>query len=58
MKTYHCSDNECDYFFDEKIKKYREIYTVESFSDLPPSIQEQIKTDKEEAQLILTLPES
>ena len=55
-KKYYCPEDDCIYFFDKKINRYRKICIVESPTHLPWSIRKQIKIDKEEAAETLSLP--
>ena len=49
-------EDNCIYFYDEKIQKYRKICDIDSPRDLPYSVRNQIKEAKEYAGKVQELP--
>jgi hypothetical protein len=56
IKQFKATEDDCVYFFDNSINRYRKICDIETFLDLPESIKEQIKEAKKEAAEIIKLP--
>ena len=56
IQQFRAVEDDCVYFYDPKIERYRKVCDVNSFSDLPMSIKRQIKAAKEEAVEIMRLP--
>lgn len=55
-KQFHSHSDDCIYFFDEKLSRYRKICDIGSPSDLPLDVKEQIRNAQIEAEYILKLP--
>jgi len=55
-QQFRAIEDNCVYFYDPKTGGYRKICDIHSFSDLPKSVQRQIKAAKEEAGEIIQLP--
>ena len=49
-------EDDCVYFYDDNLKKYRKVCLVNSFNELPASVKRQIRAAKEEASEIIQLP--
>ena len=56
LQQFKALEDDCVYFFDPKINKYRKVCDIPSFNDLPASVKRQIKAAKEEAAMIMELP--
>ena len=56
IQQFKATEDDCVYFYDDKIERYRKICDLSSFNDLPMSVKRQIKAAKEEAVETLKLP--
>ena len=53
---FRATEDDCVYFYDPAVDRYRKICDVPSFRDLPRSVQQQIKLAKADAVNALRLP--
>ena len=56
MQQFQATEDNCVYFYDKRLRRYRKICDVMSFDELPVSVRRQIKAAKEEAAEIIQLP--
>jgi len=56
VKQFKAIEDNCVYFYDTKVSKYRKICDLDSFGDLPLSVKKQIKAAKDEAAEIIQIP--
>ena len=56
VKQFRSIEDDCIYFYDSQLQRYRKICDISSFDELPLSIKRQIKAAKEEAEAVSQLP--
>ena len=56
VKQFKSTEDDCVYYFDANINKYRKTCDIGSFNELPLSVRNQINEAKEEAVEIIRLP--
>lgn len=56
LHQFKAIEDDCVYFYDPKIERYRKVCDVRSFCDLPLSVKRQIRAAKEEAAEIINIP--
>jgi hypothetical protein len=57
IRQFRSENDDCIYFYDEKMKRYRKICDIASYDDLPSDVRRQIKEAKLEAMRIMEIPE-
>jgi hypothetical protein len=56
ITQFHSGKDDCVYFFDDTINRYRKICDLASPADLPEDVICQIEAAQKEAQKLLKLP--
>jgi len=57
IKQFHSSTDDCVYFYDPNINRFRKICDIPSADMLPPDVKSQIREARLEAKNIMAIPE-
>jgi hypothetical protein len=57
VKQFHSSADDCVYFYDMKVERFRKICDIPSAEMLPSDVKSQIREARIEARNILDIPE-
>jgi hypothetical protein len=55
-KQFKAEEDDCVYFYDKNLKKYRKVCDIESPKALPHSVRRQIMEEQAAAEEVLGLP--
>jgi hypothetical protein len=57
VKQFRSNSDDCVYFYDAKIKRFRKVCDIPSAESLPADVKAQIREARAEARNILDIPE-